>query len=179
MNIRKPADYTQLYQTLDRLIEKALPETALYFAIGQAVCARPEKGAAVMAAEYLQAAYPERKGFSPRNLRRMRAFALAYGDQPELLEKVLRLGWTLNVVLLEQCETVQERAQYLDAALQSGWSKAELLERLQGGLEPSPALDAPEETCYNEEKQRAERVTDDQDSFRVPRQYLEKSRKSQ
>ena len=170
MNVRKPADFTPLYQELDRLMGKKLPETALYFAIGQAVCARPEKGAAVMAAEYFHAAYPKRKGFSPRNLRRMRAFARAYRDQPELLEKVLRLGWTQNVVLLEHCEAVQDRVRYLDAALRFGWSKAELLERLQSGLEPAPTLDAPEEICYNEAKQRSERVEGDQDPFRVPRQ---------
>ena len=126
----------------------------------------------VLAAEYLQASYPKRKGFSPRNLRRMRAFALAYGDRPDLLEKALRLGWSQNVVLLEQCETAQDRAPYLDAALRFGWSKAELQAWLQSGLEPAPALDAPEEICYNEEKQSAEGMEGDQDSFCVPWKYL-------
>ena len=49
-----------------------------------AVCTRPEKGAAVMAAEHLQASCPESKGFSPRNLRRMREFYRAYADSREL-----------------------------------------------------------------------------------------------
>ena len=71
MNKRKPVDFTLLYQTLERLMGEGRPETALYFAIGQAVHTRPEKGAAVMAAEYLQARYLERKGLSPRSLRRM------------------------------------------------------------------------------------------------------------
>ena len=56
-----------------------LAEMELYSEIGRAVCARTEKGAAVMAAEYIQSRYPERRGFSPRNLRRMRSFIWPMG----------------------------------------------------------------------------------------------------
>ena len=66
MNTRKPADYSAMYGTLDQLMAAGLPQMELYFEIGRAVCARPEKGAAVMAAEHLQASCPESKGFSPR-----------------------------------------------------------------------------------------------------------------
>ena len=89
MNIRKPSDYSSLYSALNVLMGSDLAETELYCEIGRAVCARTEKGAAVMAAEYLQAEYPDRKGFSPRNLRRMRSFYLAYGNTPAQLEKAL------------------------------------------------------------------------------------------
>ena len=74
MNKRKLVDYTSMYEALATLMKTELPEVELYFAIGWAVCVRPEKGAAVMAAEHLQASCPESKGFSPRNLRRMREF---------------------------------------------------------------------------------------------------------
>ena len=84
MNKRKPVDYTAMYATLDTLPQTELPEVELYFEIGRAVCARPEKGAAVMAAEYLQENYTEARGFSPRNLRRMREFYRTYADNPEL-----------------------------------------------------------------------------------------------
>ena len=55
MNIRKPSDYSSLYSALNVLMGSDLAETELYCEIGRAVCARTEKGAAVMAAEYLQA----------------------------------------------------------------------------------------------------------------------------
>ena len=58
MNTRKLTDYSTMYRALDQLMAAGLPQTELYFAIGGTVCARPEKGAAVMAAEYLQANYP-------------------------------------------------------------------------------------------------------------------------
>nr|WP_325194745.1 hypothetical protein [uncultured Oscillibacter sp.] len=78
MNIRKPADYSELYRTLDRLMMLELIDTELCYKIGQAICARSEKGAAVVAAEYLRENYPDRTGCSPRNLRRMRDFYRAY-----------------------------------------------------------------------------------------------------
>ena len=84
MNIRKPVDYRAMYQSLDQIMAAELPQVKLYFEIGRAVSTRPEKGAAVMAAEYLQENYPAFKGFSPRNLRRMRKFYRAYADCEEL-----------------------------------------------------------------------------------------------
>lgn len=133
MNIRKPSDYSSLYSALDVLMGSDLAEMELYCEIGRAVCGRTEKGAAVMAAEYLQSRYPERKGFSPRNLRRMRLFYLTYGNTPDRLEKALKLAWTQNVTILEACEAAEERAWYLNAALEHGWNKAELLRQIQNG----------------------------------------------
>ena len=74
MNIRKPTDYVTMFTTLDTLMAAQLPQMELYCEIGRVVSGRAEKGAAVAASEYLQAAYPAAEGFSPRNLRRMRAF---------------------------------------------------------------------------------------------------------
>ena len=54
----------------------------LYCEIGKLVSARPEKGAAVAAAEYLSKAYPNATGFSPGNLRRMRDFYRTYEHTP-------------------------------------------------------------------------------------------------
>ena len=105
MNTRKPTDYSAMYGTLDQLMGAELPQMELYFEIGRAVCAHPEKGAAVMAAEYLQENYPESKGFSPRNLRRMREFYRAYADNPELLALALKLGWTQNAAILKNVRT--------------------------------------------------------------------------
>ena len=124
MNIRKPTDYSAMYRALDQLMGAELPQMELYFEIGRAVCSRPEKGAAVMAAEYLQANYPGGRGFSPRNLRRMREFYRAYADNPELRELALKLGWTQNVAILEGCESFDERTWYLRAALEHRWTKA-------------------------------------------------------
>ena len=173
MNIRKPSDYSSLYLALDVLMGSDLAETELYCEIGRAVCGRTEKGAAVMAAEYLQAEYPDRKGFSPRNLRRMRSFYLAYGNTPAQLGKALKLAWTQNVTILEACEAAEERAWYLNAALEHGWNKAELLRQIQNGAWGLHRLDEPEDICYTEEKETVTECGErEKDTFYLPRQYL-------
>ena len=101
MNIRKPADYSTLFSKLDKLMAAQLPQMELYREIGRVVSGRVEKGAAVAASEYLQAAYPAAEGFSPRNLRRMRAFYAAYEESPEIMQLAMNLGWTQNVAILE------------------------------------------------------------------------------
>ena len=83
MNVRKPTDYSALFAALDTLVRAELPQMELYREIGRLVCGRPEKGAAVAAAEYLHSAYPGSSGFSPRNLRRMRDFYRVYATAPE------------------------------------------------------------------------------------------------
>ena len=143
MNTRKPTDYSAMYGMMDQLMGAGLPQMELYFA-------RPEKGAAVMAAEYLQENYPEAKGFSPRNLRRMREFYRAYADNPELLALALKLGWTQNAAILEGCEGSRERAWYLRAALEHRWTKAELMEQIQAGVWLHSALDEQPDSCYTE-----------------------------
>ena len=92
MNIRKPTDYTSMFTALDTLMAAQLPQMELYREIGRLVSGRSEKGAAVAASEYLQAAYPAAEGFSPRNLRRMRAFYAAYEESPEIMHLAMCLG---------------------------------------------------------------------------------------
>ena len=93
MNIRKPTDYITMFTTLDTLMAAQLPQMELYCEIGRVVSGRAEKGAAVAASEYLQAAYPTAEGFSPRNLRRMRAFYAAYEKTPEIMRLAMHLGY--------------------------------------------------------------------------------------
>ena len=82
MNVRKPTDYSAMFAALDELMAANLPQMELYRNVGRVVGGRPEKGAAVAAAEYLQGAYPDATGFSPRSLRRMRDFCRAYESAP-------------------------------------------------------------------------------------------------
>ena len=173
MNVRKPTDYSAMYGTLDQLMGAELPQMELYFEIGRAVCARPEKGAAVMAAEYLQANYPECKGFSTRNLRRMREFYRAYADNPVLRALALKLGWTQNAAILEGCEGSRERAWYLRATLEHRWTKTELLEQIQAGVWLHSALDEQPDSCYTESNTvSAGCLEHEEDPFCVSRQYL-------
>ena len=176
MNIRKPADYTTMFAALDALMAAQLPQMELYCEIGRVVSGRSEKGAAVAASEYLQAAYPATEGFSPRNLRRMRAFYAAYEASPEIMRLAMILGWTQNVAILERCGSSKERAWYIRAVLRFGWEKAKLLAAIKSQVWLYSSLDEQAVSCYTEEKEVSqESESDEENTLCVPRQYLSQS----
>mgnify|MGYP000399563695 CR=1 FL=1 len=173
MNIRKPTDYAAMLAALDTAVAAQLPQMELYCEIGRVVSGRAEKGAAVAASEYLQAAYPAAEGFSPRNLRRMRDFYRMYGDTPELLAAAMRLNWTQNVVIMEAKLTVDERCWYIRKATESGLSKTELLRMIERAEHSKIALGENEDTCYTVENDEfSEKNQYEEYPVYLPRQHL-------
>ena len=83
MNDRKPVDYSTMYRKLTAI----LTQMDEIYAIGKAISQRPEKGATVAAAEFLQANFPDRTGFSPRNVRQIRDFYKTYENDQKLLQQ--------------------------------------------------------------------------------------------
>ena len=176
MNIRKPTDYSTLFSELDKLMATQLPQMELYCEIGRLVSGRAEKGAAVAASEYLKMTYPDVEGFSPRNLRRMRAFYAAYEKSPEIMRQAMKLGWTQNVAILERCGSSEERAWYIRAVLRFGWKKAKLLAAIESQAWLHSSLDEQMVSCYTEEKEvTQESESDEKDTLCVSRQYLPQS----
>lgn len=148
MNIRKATDYSGLFAKLDMLIQAKMPQIELYWNIGAEICSRPEKGAAVAAAGYLHNTYPDIAGFSPRNVRRMREFYRTYQDNPSLMVEAMKIGWTQNVVILDMCETEEERRWYIQAVQQSRWSKQQLIEKIENHVCAKESLDNSDPVCY-------------------------------
>ena len=141
MNVRKPVDYGTMYRELTAILTQNLSQMDEVYAIGKAISQRPEKGAAVAAAEFLQANFPDRAGFSPRNVRRMRDFYKTYENDQTLLRLAMKIGWTLNVVIMEAELTSEARKWYLKQARERQWSKKELLDILSSGFEPDTEAD--------------------------------------
>lgn len=162
-----------MFAALDALMAAQLPQMELYCEIGRVVSGRAEKGAAVAASEYLQAAYPATEGFSPRNLRRMRAFYAAYEASPEIMRLAMNLGWTQNVAILERCGSSEERAWYNRAVLRFGWKKVKLLAAIESQAWLYSSLDEQAISCYTGEKEiTQESESDEEDTLCVSRQYL-------
>ena len=105
MNVRKPVDYSTMYRELTAILAQNLPQMIEIYAIGKAISQRPEKGAAVAAAEFLQANFPDRTGFSPRNVRRMRDFYRVYENDQTFIQQALKIGWTLSILIIIKAET--------------------------------------------------------------------------
>ena len=150
MNIRKAIDYSAMYTELDQLMEKNLPQMELYRSIGRLICSRVEKGAAIMASEYLQKNYPDVAGFSPRNVRRMREFFSTYRSNETLMAEAMKIGWTQNVLIMERCVDDAERQWYLRAMVRFGWSKLELAAKIYDETHLKMPL-APQEEVYDTE----------------------------
>lgn len=72
----------------------------------------------------LRAAFPEMTGFSPRNLKDMRAFAAAWADFEIVRQAVAQLPWGHNLHLLHQLKDPELRLWYARKALEHGWSRA-------------------------------------------------------
>ena len=105
----------------------------LYAAIGKNICEQGEKAFVVYLAEQLSEKFPALKGFSPRNLRRMREFYRTYKSNSQLMQKAQALSWTQNTVILEYCDTAEQREFYIDLATKQQLSKLALIKAIESG----------------------------------------------
>ena len=149
MNVRKPMNYGTMYRELAAILAQNLSQMDEVCAIGKAISQRSEKGAAVAAAEFLQANFPDRTGFSPRNMRRMRDFYKTYENDQTLLRLAMKIGWTLNVVIMEAELTRAQRISCLQKSAAEKLSKKKLLEIILNDVFAEKPIDEPDEICYN------------------------------
>ena len=111
----------------------------LYWQIGRDILARQDDqgwGAKVIdrLAKDLRAAFPDMKGFSPRNLKYMRAFADAWPDEAFVQQAVARLPWGHNLVLLDKLPGPETRKWYAAKATEHNWSRNVLTMQIETRL---------------------------------------------
>jgi len=99
-----------------------------YWAIGADILARQnEQGWGARIIDRLSAdlkeRFPDARGYSPRNLKYMRAFAAAWPDPAIVQRTVARLPWRHQIALLEKLPTADLRLWYAQAAVADGWSR--------------------------------------------------------
>lgn len=140
--------YAELLQELKQRIRAAQVRAALsvnrelvllYWQIGRAILSKQEElgwGARVIEqlSGDLRRSFPEMKGFSPRNLRYMRAFAEAWPDEAIVQEPLAQIPWFHSVVLLTKLDAPDDRLWYARQAMQNGWSSNVLIHQIETGL---------------------------------------------
>lgn len=109
----------------------------LYWDIGRMILERQDRagwGAKIIdrLALDLREAFPDMKGFSPRNLKYMRAFAATWPDRAIVQEPLAQITWYHNIALLEKLPGSEERLWYARKVLEEGWSHNILVLRIQG-----------------------------------------------
>lgn len=100
----------------------------LYWRLGRDILARQAAqgwGAKVIdrLSRDLREAFPELKGFSPRNLKYMRAFAQAWPDAAFVQEVLAQLPWYHHIALLDKLDTPDARRWYAENAIAHNWSR--------------------------------------------------------
>lgn len=84
--------------------------------------------------------FPNIKGFSARNLRRMKRFYLEYKDEEILPPAVAKLPWTHNIMLIEKIKDKNIRFWYANEAVSGNWSKVVLDHQIDMKLYKRKAL---------------------------------------
>jgi predicted nuclease of restriction endonuclease-like (RecB) superfamily len=111
----------------------------LYWSIGRDILQRQESegwGTKVIdrLAQDLKAAFPDIRGFSPRNIRYMRTFALAYPDEQIVQRSAAQLPWRQTMVVLDKLKDQEQRLWYTAQSLEHGWSRDILAMQIDSDL---------------------------------------------
>jgi predicted nuclease of restriction endonuclease-like (RecB) superfamily len=111
----------------------------LYWNIGEYISKKMEQselGDAVVTelANFIQTQEPEIKGFSDKNIWRMKQFYETYKDFPKLSTLLREISWSHNLAIFSRCKTVEEREFYLKLAKQDNYSFRELERQISASL---------------------------------------------
>ncbi len=111
----------------------------LYWDIGRDILARQADlgwGAKVVdqLSRDLRHEFPDMKGFSPRNLKYMRAFAEAWPDREFVQQLAAQLPWFHNCVILDKTANSEQRLFYVQKAIEAGWSRNVLVAQIDSKL---------------------------------------------
>jgi predicted nuclease of restriction endonuclease-like (RecB) superfamily len=140
-----PGDYAAMLADLKQRIHQerlrvVLASNAamvfLYWDIGRRIMGKQKSegwGARVIdrLAADLRAAFPEMRGFSPRNLKYMRRFAAEWPERSIVQAPLAQLTWYQNLALLEKLTTAEQRLWYARKTLEHGWSRNVLVLQIE------------------------------------------------
>ena len=143
-----PTQYAALFEELKARVHTARMRASLaanselvglYLTIGRKILEQQRQkgwGSGVIGklAADLRAAFPDMKGFSPRNLSYMRQAAEIFGEQPVLQQVAAKLPWGHILVLIKNLKTENEILWYGQQAIEHGWSRAVLSIQIESRL---------------------------------------------
>ena len=141
-------DKDTTFEDIVRLIKQARYDTVkvvnkelinLYWNVGHYISAQIESstwGESVVKelADYLKRKEPTLKGFSDKNLWRMKQFYETYKDSPKLSALLREISWTHNLSIMSRAKTMEEREFYLQLTIHEHYSTRELERQISSGL---------------------------------------------
>lgn len=94
-------------------------------------------------ANHIAQTQPGLRGFTRRNLFRMRQFYETYRDDEKVSALLTQLSWTHNLIILSQSKYPEEREFYLRQSVQENWSTRELERQFKTALFERTVLTPP------------------------------------
>lgn len=85
-------------------------------------------------ANFIQNNEPEIKGFSDKNLWRMKQFYETYKNESKLAPLVREISWTHNLIIMSRSKTMVEREFYIKLVQKESYSKRELERQISVGF---------------------------------------------
>lgn len=94
--------------------------------------------------EYITNVYPELKGFSQKNLWRMKQFYDTYSLCDEFISPLVRqISWTNNIIIMSRTKSLEEKEFYLRLCISEKYSKRELERQISSALYERTILPSP------------------------------------
>ena len=94
--------------------------------------------------------FPEMRGFSVRNLQRMKQFATLYPDLQITTQAVSQLPWGHITRLIQMIKNDSQREWYAQQTIKNGWSRSILEMQIESGLYDRQAVSSKKITNYHE-----------------------------
>ncbi|MDP8212238.1 MAG: PDDEXK nuclease domain-containing protein [Candidatus Zapsychrus exili] len=143
-----PSGYSQFLLNIKKQVRLAQVKAALavnkeliflYWNLGKRICEKQKEegwGAKIIdrLAKDLRQEFPEMKGFSIRNLKYMRAFAVAYKDLAFVQQLAAQIPWFHNCTILDKVKGPLERRFYMQKIISNGWSRSVLVHQIESNL---------------------------------------------
>ncbi len=111
----------------------------LYWQIGKSISHKVEtqawgQGVVSELARYIAQNASDLKGFSDKNLWRMKQFYETYKANEKLSALLRELSWTHNTIIFSRCKTAEEREYYLNLCKKEHYSSRELERQIDSSL---------------------------------------------
>ena len=155
--MKKDLTYSQEFNSLLLQIKQAKQQAfaqvnniliELYWQIGKTISHKVKisawgKSVVSEFAKFISDNDPEIKGFSDKNLWRMKQFYETYQDDEKLSTLARELPWSHNLAVFSRCKTKDERAFYLNLAVKERYSFRDLDRQIDSSLYERTKFSSP------------------------------------
>lgn len=136
LSTKTQASFDTLLQQIQQARQTVLAQANsalidLYWQVGKTISHKVQteawgKGVVRELAQYIAHHAPDIRGFSDKNLWRMKQFYETYASDGQLAARLRALPWTHNTLIFSRCKSAEERQFYLEQAIQGQYTSREL-----------------------------------------------------